>query len=178
MKKMLYIIPAFALAFAATAAFANYDRYRSDSSEINVEVENDADIDNNTAAISNTGLNSASGMSGMIMQRSHHSRGGISMGVVATGEAVAGNDVLTQANNSTTTVDAPCSWCTRNTDIEVDVENDADVDNNTAAIANTGANRASGFGSGIAGGLVLTGRAESGNIITTVVNTSVTRVSR
>lgn len=166
MKKMLYTVPAFALAFAATAALANYPMPpMAPDNDIKVVNDNHADIDNNVGAISNTGANRISAF------------GKIGIGITATGAATAGNTVQSQANDTYTEIYAPCSFC-RTGDIVVINKNKAEIDNNVGAIANTGANSVNAGGFFVGGGLQLTGAANSGSIVTTLVNTSVTKISK
>lgn len=163
MKKILYIVPAFVFLFSATIALA-YFPMPSSSNDITVVNDNHAYIDNNVGAISNTGMNKLT------------SFGKISMGTTMTGNAEAGNTVQTQANDTYTEISAPCTWC-KTGDIKVFNESKADVDNNVGAIANTGGNSLSSAGC-FSAGLQVTGVATSGSLVTNLVNTTVTKISK
>jgi len=167
MKKILYVLPMLALAFAASAAFASYPMppMPHQDNDIKVVNSNYAEINNNVGAISNTGVNRI------------NSFGKIAIGINVTGAAVAGNTVQSQANDSYTEIYAPCTMC-RTGDIVVINKNGVNVNNNVGAIANTGGNKVNTAGFFISGGLQKTGGATSGSVVTTLVNTSVTKISK
>lgn len=162
MKKIMYIIPAFAFALTASAALASYPMPQMPSNDIKVVNDNHACISNNVGAISSTGLNRLNVFGGF--------------GTTITGNAEAGNTIQTQANDNTTVISAPCTMCGMG-DIKVINKNGVRVENNVGAIAGTGSNslNAGGF---FAGGLQVTGAATSGSLVTNLVNTTVTKISK
>lgn len=135
MKKYFAIIPAFAVAFAFTvapafASFYRYDSHRDYRSEDKIEVENwnNADVDNDVEADSNTGKNDAN--------RNRN------VGRIDTGRADALATADTTANSNETAINV------RSYDrIEVKNRNEADVDNDVEADSNTGYNDANNNGS-------------------------------
>jgi hypothetical protein len=138
MKKFAILgVLAIAFALSASLVFASQrgrdggcgcnDRRGGDEKccpETNVNVDNDADVLNVVVPVSNTGVNRING-------------GGKS--TLSTGVAYADGLANTTANASSITVASR-----RLGKIDVDVDNDADVDNIVVAVANTGINEING----------------------------------
>jgi hypothetical protein len=145
MKKILVGLTALSL-LALVAGPALAYGHRS-SSDINIENENDADIDNTVITIANTGDNTASGGNGgnggNVVGGGEGGNGGDGVGgYIDTGNANADATVINVANTNYTRVKAPCSRCSGEIEVEND-DNDADVDNKVVTKAETGDNTAS-----------------------------------
>lgn len=138
-KYLAIALPVFAAALALTVAPAMARHHHGDDDrcgrhhrdrcggEIKVENDNDADVENNVGAISNTGLNAVVATEGD--------------STLETGKADAWGSAETQANANETRIAV-----SRYRKIKVENGNEADVDNNVGAISNTGLNMIHGCG--------------------------------
>jgi hypothetical protein len=161
-KKILVLVAL--LAMVASPAFA----FRMSSSDVEVENENSAYINNDVTAIAKTGDNEIEG------------RGG----VIRTGGAYADAGVQNTVNTNKTKLVVPCVGCRG--DVEVENENRVKLYNDVTAVADTGDNEIEpSRGRGGCGGggscscpKIVTGYAESWATAINVVNTNVTRIRR
>jgi Spy/CpxP family protein refolding chaperone len=167
-KKMLLVLPALAIVFAASSAGASASVGGQDGGwhrhhqfpkkhDILVESRNDAYVDNYVSADSNTGHNEAHGNNDPFIE---------------TGDASADNWVETRANDSAAEVEADGK---STGEIRVTNRNDASVWNTALAKANTGFNQANHNGTDVA---IKTGKAASSNTVLNVVNSTTTKVAK
>ena len=200
------------LAFLASAAPA----FASHLDDIDIDIDSDAYVYNYVETVANTGSNDANGgnadsdvYSGNIDDDNDDSNTGNEDndatggdgGTNNTGNAWANSDVLNDVNYNDVDVDTDCD-CTD--DINIDIDNYADVYNYVYTTANTGSNDANGGNadsyissgnidddnwdsntgnedndaSGGDGGGNNTGDADAESVVTNVVNFSIVRVTR
>ncbi len=167
MKKYLAIIPVAAIVFAFVVAPAFAGRHHHRGSSVSVENWNDADVDNDVSAESDTGKNDAN-------------RNRARRVMIDTGDAISDAYADTTANENRTMISG------RHSRVWVGNGNDADVDNDVSAESDTGKNDANDNGSrrgrcgrcGGRGGAVeiYTGDADSWAEATVLVNSNVTRI--
>jgi hypothetical protein len=161
-KKILVLVAL--LAMVAAPAFA----FRMPSSDVEVENDNHAYINNDVTAIAKTGDNEI------------EARGG----VIRTGYAIATAGVENTVNTNDTKLRVPCIGCTG--DVEVENDNHVKLLNDVTAVADTGDNEIEpsrgrgGCGGGGSCGCpkIVTGYADSMATAINVVNTNITRISR
>ncbi len=157
-------------------------------SDLAVESQNNADIDNEIAIMSNTGHNSITANSG-------------SENALETGDALSEVAIENAVNSNVTEIDGgfggeiavgnACTGAESDNEAEVDIDqdvdvssqNNADIDNDVVVSTNTGYNLSefNGFGDcdtcGSEGSGILTGDAEANVAIENQVNSNVTEIS-
>jgi len=153
------------------------------SSDITVNLSNDANVSNDVVVVASTGDNEIGG--GRTRSREGSSGGS---GLIMTGDAWAEAIVTNQVNSNDTKIEAPCADC--NGDVALNIDSDANLSNRVKVIADTGDNELScGCGSsggchrggdrgGSRGGVIMTGDAGSYADILNIVNSNITRIIR
>lgn len=144
---------------AAVPAFANGDCEWPwwCGSDLDLDIDNDAHVTNNVDTTANTGFNYIGGEYDEVVVD----------GLIDTGNASALSVVWNDVN--TNIVDL-CDCLGDFHDVDIDIDNDAHVENNVNTTANTGFN---GIGGVVVGGTIDTGNADSAGVVSNFVNTNV-----
>lgn len=182
LKKLALAVPALALVAGVAYAQVGNDHTGYDSennasveaeNELDLEIDNDADIFNRIFAKANSGWNEAEKNTGD--------------GEVETGDAAAAVEISNRANATVVDVENCCdgvggmnvtnswtgadsennAWVEWENEVEIDVDNDADVNNCVEVNANTGGNEAS---KNTGNGSVSTGDASASVTVDNTVN--------
>ncbi len=168
-KTSLLMFPAFALALYASALGASASTgsdfgYRHakpvlpEKPKLTIDYFNDASIDNQVSADSNTGYNEV--------------KGNGQDPFIQTGDASSDNWVESKANDIQSEIDAKAQ---QTSDLQVSHGNQASVKNKVSATSNTGYNRAN-FNTGEVA--IVTGKASSSNTVLNMVNSVVSKIQK
>ena len=160
-KKLAVTSAAAALLFSSVVpALANYEGRHHNG--VDIDVENHARVTNNVLTVANTGFNEVGSNdsfdSSSEGDHRHHHRGGS----INTGDAWAGTSVVNDVNF--TQVDL-CG-CRDLGKVEIDVDNNAHVNNNVLTVANSGFNY-------VDSGRIRTGNAGAEASVVNFVNTTI-----